>query len=170
MAERGSAFSPRVYESRTTLLFLPPLPAEIDSEESRSVVLTPDTYFTLATAEDLLHDVAEAAYRGAAGEDMPSVAAMRRSLTVKLAESSEKAQGVPDQMAMSVSFRAREPEEAMKVLDDALKIDPKYAEAYRLKGIAQLQLKQNAEACESFAKAKELGDPNVDSLISKHCK
>ncbi len=108
--------TPRMYESRTTLLFLPPLPAEIDSEESRSVVLTPDTYFTLATAEDLLHDVAEAAYRGAAGEDMPSVAAMRRSLTVKLAESSEKAQGVPDQMAMSVSFRAREPEEAMKVL------------------------------------------------------
>ena len=40
--------TPRMYESRTTLLFLPPLLAEIDSEESRSVVLTPDTYFTLA--------------------------------------------------------------------------------------------------------------------------
>lgn len=69
-----------------------------------------------------------------------------------------------------INLRVGRNEEAMKVLDEALKIDPKYAEAYRLKGIAQLQLKQNAEACESFAKAKELGDPNVDSLISKHCK
>ena len=48
--------------------------------------------------------------------------------------------------------------------------DPKYAEAYRLMGVAQLQLKQNKEACASFAKAKELGDPNVDALIEKHCK
>lgn len=108
--------TPRVYESRTTLLFLPPLPAEIDSEESRSVVLTPDTYFTLATADDLLHDVVSAAYAGAASEDVPPVEAMRRNLNVKLAESTEKAQGVPNQMAMSVSFRAQKPEEAMKVL------------------------------------------------------
>ena len=57
-----------------------------------------------------------------------------------------------------------------KVLKDALEIDSKYAEAYRLIGVAQLQLKQNKEACASFAKAKELGDPNVDALIEKHCK
>ena len=69
-----------------------------------------------------------------------------------------------------INIRVGRNEEALKVLDEALKIDSKYAEAYRLKGIAQLQLKQKAEACESFAKAKELGDPNVDSLISKHCK
>lgn len=69
-----------------------------------------------------------------------------------------------------INIRVGRNEEALKVLDEALKIDSKYAEAYRLKGIAQLQLKQKTEACESFAKAKELGDPNVDSLISKHCK
>ncbi len=69
-----------------------------------------------------------------------------------------------------MNFRVGRYEEAIKVLKAALTIDPKYAEAYRLMGVAQLQLKQNKEACASFAKAKELGDPNVDALIEKHCK
>lgn len=69
-----------------------------------------------------------------------------------------------------VNLRVGRNEEAVKVLKDALAIDPKYAEAYRLMGVAQLQLKQQKEACASFAKAKELGDPNVDTLIEKHCK
>ena len=69
-----------------------------------------------------------------------------------------------------VNIRVGRNEEAIKVLKDALEIDSKYAEAYRLIGVAQLQLKQNKEACASFAKAKELGDPNVDALIEKHCK
>lgn len=69
-----------------------------------------------------------------------------------------------------VNIRVGRNEEALKVLQDALAIDPKYAEAYRLMGIAQLQMKKKTEACESFAKAKELGDPNVDELIEKHCK
>ena len=63
-----------------------------------------------------------------------------------------------------VNIRVGRNEEAIKVLKDALEIDSKYAEAYRLIGVAQLQLKQNKEACASFAKAKELGDPNVDAL------
>ena len=50
------------------------------------------------------------------------------------------------------------------------KIDAEYAEAYRLIGVAYLQLKQNAEACEYFSKAKELGDTNVETLIEKYCK
>lgn len=69
-----------------------------------------------------------------------------------------------------VNIRVGRNEEALKVLQDALAIDSKYAEAYRLMGIAQLQMKKDGEACESFAKAKELGDPNVDELIKKHCK
>ncbi|WP_291530187.1 tetratricopeptide repeat protein [Bacteroides sp. UBA939] len=69
-----------------------------------------------------------------------------------------------------VNIRVGRNEEAIKVLKDALAIDPDYGEAYRLIGIAQLQLKQNKEACTNFAKAKELGDPNVDELIEKHCK
>ncbi len=69
-----------------------------------------------------------------------------------------------------INIRVGRNEEALNVLKEALEIDPKYAEAYRLMGIAQVQLKLNKEACASFAKAKELGDPNVDELIAKHCK
>lgn len=69
-----------------------------------------------------------------------------------------------------VNIRVGRYEEAVKVLKDALAVDPNYSEAYRLMGIAQIQLKQKNEACANFAKAKELGDPNVDLLIEKHCK
>lgn len=69
-----------------------------------------------------------------------------------------------------VNIRVGRNEEALNVLKAALEIDPKYAEAYRLMGIVQIQMKLNKEACASFAKAKELGDPNVDALIEKHCK
>lgn len=69
-----------------------------------------------------------------------------------------------------INLRVGRSEEAVKVLNEALEIDPKYAEAYRLLGICQIQLKKSAEACASFAKAKELGDPNVEELIKKHCK
>ena len=37
-------------------------------------------------------------------------------------------------------------------------------------GSQNIILKQEKAACASFAKAKELGDPNVDELIKKHCK
>lgn len=69
-----------------------------------------------------------------------------------------------------VNLRVGRNEDALKVLNNALAVDPKYAEAYRLIGITQLQMKKQKEACENFAKAKELGDPNVDELIEKHCK
>lgn len=69
-----------------------------------------------------------------------------------------------------VNLRVGRYDEAIQILKDALAIDPKYAEAYRIMGICQIQQKKDAEACVSFAKAKELGDPNVDELIKKHCK
>lgn len=69
-----------------------------------------------------------------------------------------------------VNIRVGRNEEALNILRAALEKDANYAEAYRLMGIAQIQLKKNKEACASFAKAKELGDPNVDALIEKHCK
>lgn len=69
-----------------------------------------------------------------------------------------------------VNIRVGRSEEAIRILQEALKIEPEYAEAYRLMGQAYVQLKKKDEACESFAKAKELGDPNVDALIEKHCK
>lgn len=69
-----------------------------------------------------------------------------------------------------INLRVGRYEEALKVLNEILAMDPKYAEAYRIKGICLVQLKKAEEACVSFAKAKELGDPNVDELIKKHCK
>ena len=68
-----------------------------------------------------------------------------------------------------VNIRVNRCEEALKVLADAIKIDPSYAEAYRLMGLAQVQLKRTKDACASFAKAKELGHPQVDELIEKYC-
>ncbi len=69
-----------------------------------------------------------------------------------------------------VNLRVGRYEEAIQILNNILKADPKYAEAYRLLGLCQIQLKKTDEACDNFKKAKELGDPNVDELITKYCK
>ena len=69
-----------------------------------------------------------------------------------------------------VNLRVGRYEEAIQILDNILKADPQYAEAYRLLGLCQIQLKKTDEACGNFKKAKELGDPNVDELITKYCK
>ena len=69
-----------------------------------------------------------------------------------------------------VNMRVGRNKEAIDILNKSLTIDNQYAESYRLIGVAHLQLKQNAAACEYFNKAKELGDPNVDALIDKYCK
>ena len=69
-----------------------------------------------------------------------------------------------------INLRVGRYEESMQILNDILKDEPKYAEAYRLLGLCQIQLKKTDEACGNFNKAKELGDPNVDGLIKKYCK
>lgn len=69
-----------------------------------------------------------------------------------------------------VNIRVGRSEEAVKVLQEALQIDPSYSEAYRLMGLAYIYLKKKNEACEALAKAKELGNKNVDDLIEKNCK
>lgn len=69
-----------------------------------------------------------------------------------------------------INLRVGRTDEAVKVLNDALKIDPKFAELYRLLGLCQIQQKKNSEACANFAKAKELGHPDVEELIKKYCK
>ena len=58
--------------------------------------------------------------------------------------------------------------EAVSVLDAALERNPNYADLYRLKGLALIQLKKNKEARPLLDKAKELGDTNVDALIEKY--
>ena len=60
-----------------------------------------------------------------------------------------------------VNLRVGRYEEAIQILDNILKADPKYAEAYRLLGLCQIQLKKTDEACGNFKKAKELGIPVI---------
>ena len=69
-----------------------------------------------------------------------------------------------------INIRVGRYQEAIDVLNNALKVNPNYAEAYRLIGICQLQLKDNAAACVSLQRAKELGDEAAEELIQKHCK
>ena len=70
-----------------------------------------------------------------------------------------------------VNLRVGRYEEAVQILNNILKEDPKYAEAYRLLGLCQIQLKKTDEAFAAISiKAKELGDPNTDDLIKKYCK
>lgn len=69
-----------------------------------------------------------------------------------------------------VNMRVGRNEEALKVLNDALAIDANYAEAYRLMGVAQLQMKNNKEACNLWQKALEMGDSNAQTLLDKYCK
>ncbi|MCD8030407.1 MAG: tetratricopeptide repeat protein [Bacteroides sp.] len=69
----------------------------------------------------------------------------------------------------AINLRVGRYEEAINGLQEALKIDPEYGEAYRLIGLAQVQLGHIEEACTSFSKAKELGDEAVDALIEKNC-
>ena len=44
--------------------------------------------------------------------------------------------------------------EEVRILNDILKTDPKYAEVGRLLGLCQIQLQKKDEACGNFKKAK----------------
>lgn len=69
-----------------------------------------------------------------------------------------------------INLRIGRYDEAVNQLEEVIRMNPEDGEAYRLLGICQIQQKKTAEACVSFAKAKALGDENVDELINKHCK
>ncbi|MDR0939479.1 MAG: tetratricopeptide repeat protein [Mediterranea sp.] len=70
----------------------------------------------------------------------------------------------------ALNLRVGRYEEAIAQLDSLIKTAPQYSEAYRLLGLCYVQQKQMDKACANFQKAKELNDPNVDSLIAKYCK
>ncbi len=69
-----------------------------------------------------------------------------------------------------VNIRVGRNEQAIEILKEALELDANYAEAYRLMGLAYIQLKNKKEARTALEKAKELGDPSAEELIKKHCK
>ena len=69
-----------------------------------------------------------------------------------------------------INIRVGRFDEAAKILNELIKENPDYGEAYRLLGLCCVQQNKKEEACANFNKAKELGDPNADSLIEKYCR
>ncbi|MCD8184792.1 MAG: tetratricopeptide repeat protein [Bacteroides sp.] len=139
--------------------------ARMNADQARGVMLDYDAYYKAVNGQvnDVFYYYREQA-AVKAKQFQRALNDMEKAIELNPADLTYRAE-----LAV-VNIRVGRNEEALKVLQDALAVDPKYAEAYRLMGIAQVQMKKNQEACESFGKAKELGDPNVDELIKKHCK
>ena len=70
----------------------------------------------------------------------------------------------------ALHLRVSQLDEAIAAFQKALTMDDKNAPVYRMLGYCQALQKKNKEACANFAKAKELGDQVVDSLMEKYCK
>ncbi|MGL5957709.1 MAG: trypsin-like peptidase domain-containing protein [Phocaeicola sp.] len=70
----------------------------------------------------------------------------------------------------SVHIRIAQFDEATEALKKAIEINPSAGVAYRMLGYCMVQQKKMKEACTHFAKAKELGDEVVQTLIDKYCK
>ncbi|MCD7914751.1 MAG: tetratricopeptide repeat-containing serine protease family protein [Tannerellaceae bacterium] len=61
-------------------------------------------------------------------------------------------------------------EKALESVQQALDLAPDFSACYRIRGVCHIRQDKKNEACEAFAKAKELGDPLVDRLIKEHCQ
>lgn len=59
-------------------------------------------------------------------------------------------------------------EESINSLEEVIKLDPDYAEAYKICAIAYGEQKQKQKALQYFQKAKDLGAANVDDLMQKY--
>lgn len=137
----------------------------MDAENYRGAMLDYDAYYNAANGQvnDVFYSYREqAAFKGKQ---------FQRALDdiVKAIELNPNEPTYRAEQAV-VNLRVGRTEEAVTVLNEALKLDPKFAELYRLLGLCQIQQKKNNEACANFAKAKELGHPDVDELIKKYCK
>lgn len=70
----------------------------------------------------------------------------------------------------SINLRVGRYKEALAHINRVLEVEPNNAEAYRLRGVTYIQLKDKKKACESLSNAKALGDTLVDKLIKENCK
>ena len=70
----------------------------------------------------------------------------------------------------SIYLRMQELQKAQQSIEKAIALDPDFASSHRLLGVCLLRQEKKSEACNSFAKAKELGDPVVDKLIKENCE
>jgi len=69
----------------------------------------------------------------------------------------------------SIYLRMQDPVKAQVSVAKALTLDPAFAASHRLLGVCFLRQEKKNDACLSFQKAKELGDPIVDKLIEENC-
>lgn len=139
--------------------------ANMNAEQPRNALLDYDAYFKAVNGKvnDLFYYYREQAALKARQ--------FQRALDdiVKAIELNPKDLMYQTEQAV-VNLRVGRYEEAINGLNNVLKADSEYAEAYRLLGLCHIQTKNMDEACANFAKAKELGDPNVEDLIKKYCK
>jgi predicted negative regulator of RcsB-dependent stress response len=70
----------------------------------------------------------------------------------------------------AVLVRMQRYDDALASIQKALALAPEFGSCYRLRGICYIRQEKKAEACEAFARAKELNDPVVARLIKEHCQ
>ena len=61
-------------------------------------------------------------------------------------------------------------QDALAAYDQLLKMVPKHANAYYMRGFALLNLGQRAAACASFNNALSLGDTRAQEALDTYCK
>ncbi|MDR0893492.1 MAG: serine protease [Mediterranea sp.] len=139
--------------------------AYMNVDQARSALLDYDAYYNAVKGDvnDLFYYYREQAalksrqYQRALDDIAKAIELNSADLTYKAEQA-------------ALNLRVGRYEIAISQLDDLIKTNPKYSEAYRLLGLCYVQQKKMNEACANFQKAKELNDPNVDSLITKYCK
>lgn len=135
------------------------------TDQARNAMLDYDTYFKAVNGQvnDLFYYYREQAalkarqYQRALDDIAKAIELNPKDLTYQAEQA-------------VINLRVGRYEDSMQILNNILKTDSKYAEAYRLLGLCQVQLKKIDEACGNFKKAKELGDTNAEELIKKYCK
>lgn len=69
----------------------------------------------------------------------------------------------------SIFLRMQDLPNAQTFAENAIRIDPGFASAYRILGISLVRQEKAEKACPHFRKAQELGDRVVEKLITEHC-
>lgn len=69
--------------------------------------------------------------------------------------------------AGSLLLRVNKYEAAISAANDALQLNPNFADAHLVKGIAQCMLKNKTEGLQNIKKAKELGNQQAEGFIEK---
>ena len=75
---------------------------------------------------------------------------------------------VVEQVALYTRFSQFD--KAVEAARKGITLAPDNADLYRMLGFGQIQLKQKEEGKKNLLKAKELGDPNAQTLLDKYAK